>query len=804
MNSLRQSLRALRKSPGFALSALMILTLGIGANTAIFSVVNAVLLKPLPFPQSGAIVSLYHVPPPNAFPGLKRFAVSAANYLDWRKQNHVFQSISLFSGRALQVGGGSRPQALIATIADADFFKVLRTSPAMGRAFTEDECQPGRDAVIVLSDRFAKTHFGSAVSAVGRQMVLNDRNYRVIGVMPASFYVKSWFPASTDGIIPVPWTAKERATRGNHNYLAVARLRDGVSLEQAQSEMNVISNRLAREYPEEDKGWGAVVLSLRDDLVGDARPALLALLGAVGFVLLIACANTANLVLARTIARKKELAIRTALGANRRQVLRPVLIETTLLAVAGGALGILVARAGQSLVVRALAEQLPRATEVQLDGRVLGFTLIASILTGLAAGLIAGARLLRGDVNESLKQGMGKSDSYAAGRGTRTALVAVEVSLSVVLLVGAALMVRTLWALHGTDPGFRPEHVLTMTVPIPKGAGEGKRTRFYDEFLPRVAALPGVQSVAAIDDLPMQGGSEQPIAVEGRPAEVFALQRNVSVREATPNYFRTMGIPLEAGRDFTLEDTSGGKAVTVISRAMANLFWPGENPIGKRFRISFTPETVREVVGVVGNIKERGLDVLDPVAMLYLPIGQEEARPVSLVVRGGSNFKSLAPAIARVLAQIDPQLPIRDVQPMQELVETTLAQHRFSMWLFAALAGLAFLLAAVGIYSVLMYSVRSRVREVGVRMALGAGRRDVIRLVVLEGMKPTLAGLVIGALGSWALGGVLSSLIFGVSATDPLTFGAVAVLLGAVALLACIVPAWRATLVEPVEALRAE
>ena len=802
--SLNHAFRVLRKNPGFTLSALAVLTLGFGANTAIFSVVNAVLLRPLPFADSRSVVTVFHVPPAAAFPGMKTFSVSAANYLDWRKQNHVFESMAIFRSRGLQVGGGDRPETLVATVSDADFFRVLRARPAIGRLFTEDECQPGRDAVVVLSDGFAKRHFGSAGAAVGKEMQLSRRAYQVIGVMPPEFHVKSWFPAAADGWVPIAWTERLRQTRGNHNFLVVGRLRDGVSVEQAQSAMNVISDRLAQDYPEEDKGWGAVVRPLRDHLVGDVRPALLTLLGAVGFVLLIACANTANLVLARTIARRKEFAIRTALGASSRQVLGPVLTETMILALGGGALGLLVARIGQSLVTNALADQLPRATEVAMDARVLAFTLAASALTGITAGLLAGSRLLHGNVNESLKQGMGKSDSYSAGRRTRSALVVSEVALSLILLVGAGLMIRTLWALQGTDPGFRTQNVLTMLVPTPRASETATRSRFYDELLPEVAALPGVVSVAAIDDLPMQGGSEQPIAVEGRPAEVFALQRNVSVRRVTPNYFRTMGIPVRAGRDLQLADTSGPDTAAVISQAMANLFWPGENALGRKFRISFTPEIVRTVVGVVGDIRERGLDELAPVAMLYVPIRQEETNAMTLVVRGSGDVMRLNPAIAGVVAKIDPALPIREVRTLDELVATTLAQHRFSMWLFAALAGLACVLAIVGIYSVLAYSVRGRAQEIGVRMALGASARDVVRLVIAEGMRPTLAGLGIGAAGALALEGVLSRLVYGVSAADPLTFAAVIGLLSFVALAACAIPAWRAARVQPVTALRHE
>ena len=682
------AVRGLSKHPGFTLSAISILTLGIGANTAIFSVVDAVLLKPLPFADSDAIVTVDHVPPPAAFPGLKRFSVSAANYLDWRKQNDVFESMSVYGGRGMQLGGGSRPQSLIVTLSDSDFFTVLRAKPALGRVFTAAECQPGHDGVIVLSHGFAQSHFGSPQNALGQQLELNGRNHKVIGIMPAWFRVNSWFPASDSGLGPIAWTDQERAVRGNHNWLVVARLRDGVSVAKAQSAMDVLSDRLARDYPEENKGWGAIVTTLRDDLVGDVRPALLTLLGAVGFVLLIACANTANLVLARTIARRKELAIRAALGASKRDLLRPVLIETTLLAVAGGALGLLVAGSGQALVTGALADQLPRATEVQLDARVLAFTLVASVLTGLAAGLIAGARLMRGDLNDSLKQGVGKTDSYSGGRDTRRALIVVEMALSVILLIGAGLMIRSLWALRATDPGFKPANILTISMPIPRSSGKAQRSRLYDEFLPRVAALPGVQSVAAIDSLPIEGGgSEQPIAVEGRPVEVFALQRNVSVRRATPNYFRTLGIPLQSGRDFTLADTSNEKSVAVISQSMAELFWPGEDPLGKRFRISFTPETVREVVGVVGDIKERGLKVLEPVAMLYIPIRQDEENLIAVVVRGDQGVTSLGPAITNVLARMDPELAIRRIRTMDEVIATSLSQHRFSMWLFATLAG---------------------------------------------------------------------------------------------------------------------
>jgi putative ABC transport system permease protein len=797
------AIRALRKSPAFTLAALAILTLGIGANTAIFGIINAVLLKPLPFPDSDSIVTVFHV---KSFPGVTTFAVSAANYLDWRKQNSIFESMAVIGRSLARVTGGDRPESVRSTRTVPEFFSTLRVQPAAGRAFSAEECQPGRDDVVVVSDGFATGHFGSSKNAVGRAIELNGRSRRVIGVMPTQFQVKSWFPASSDVWMPLPWTPSDEAVRGDHNYLVIARLREGVTVSEAQSQMNVISDRLARSYPEADTGWGAVVTRLRDNLVGNVRPALLTLLGAVGFVLLIACANTANLVLARTLGRRKELAIRAALGASASQVLRPVLVETMLLSLTGGALGLLFAQSGQSLVVKALASQLPRATNIQLDARVLGFTLLASVLTGLAAGMIAAGRLLRVDLNESLKLGLGKTDAFSGGARTRSALVVAEVALSLMLLVGAGLMIRTLWALQGTSPGFDSSHVITMATPIPQSSDASNRNRLYDEYLPQIRRLPGVVSAGAIDVIPMDGGgSQQPTVIEGRPAEVFALQPNVAYREATPGYFQTMRIPLLAGRDFEEADTANNaKPVVVISQAMAKQFWRDGSPIGKRLRSSFTPKVSREVVGVVGDVKERGLDVLEPVSILYEPLSQGARGITSLAVRSSGDAEALVPAITGILQKIDPELALRSVRPMDALVAASLSQHQFSMYLFAALAGLAFLLAAVGIYSVLAFSIRSRVQEISIRMALGARVGDVVGMVVKEGMTPALLGIAIGVFGAWLLSGLLSRLIYGVSATDPYTFAAVALLLATVAFIACLIPAYRATRVEPVKALRNE
>lgn len=798
------TLRLLRKSPGYTLSALLILTLGIGANTAIFGLVDALLLHPLPVANADSVVSVYHVPPQQSFPGFSTFAASAANFYDWRKQSGSFASITLYRGRIYQLGGGSRPQSLTALLTEAEFFRVTGIRPAFGRAFTAEECQPGRDDVAILSHSFARSRFGSPQKALGATLDLNGRQHRIIGVMPSSFYSRIWFPANRDAIVPLALSPDEAASRGNHNLAALARLRDNISLDEANQELNVISDRLARAYPEENKGWGAIAISLSDNLIGDVRPALLTLLGAVGFVLLIACANTANLVLVRTLSRRKEFAIRAALGAGVLRLLLPVLLETTLLALAGGALGLLFARYAQTLVINALSEQIPGVIDTQLNLRVLAFTMAASLLTGIAAGLIAAWGLIRSNVNDALKAGLSKTDADSSGTATRSALVVAEVALSLMLLVGAGLMIRSFWSLHQVDPGFLASGVTTMTVPVPASSNP-ERNRFYDEFLPQVRRLPGVLAAGAIDTLPLTGGgSQQPIVIDGRPREVFALQPNVGFRTASPGYLDTMKIPLLAGRDFTEADISGQRPVVLISQEMARQFWPNENPLGKRLRSSFSPDISREVIGIVGDVKERGLDVLRPYATLYVPLVQRQTGSITLVVRTQGDSARLAPAITQILRSLDPELPLRDVLPMDELLSTSLAPQRFSMFLFGAMAALAFLLAAVGIYSVLAYNVRSRVQEISIRMALGAQVQDVVTLIVREGMKPTLLGIVLGTLGAWSLSRVLSGLVYGISTTDPYAFAAATLLLLAVAAMACLLPAWRAARVDPTTALRGD
>ena len=797
---LKYAFRVLCKNPGFALGAILVLALGIGANTAIFSVVNAVLLRPLPYSDPGRIAMVYHVPPQKSFPGMKIFAVSPANYLDWQKQSNVFDAMSIFHFATMTLTGRDQPEAVQGLVVSSEFFQVVRVTPIQGRAFTSEEDTNGHGNVVVLSYPFWQSHFGADPKVIGKNLTFNGLPYSIIGVMPANFH----FFYQGEYFVPLGWTDKDRAVRNNHNYLVIARLKRGVDLQQAQAEMNTISAQLEQAYPEDDKGWGATVVPLREDLVGDVRPALLVLIGAVAFVLLIACANVANLVLAKTLGRRKEIAIRTALGASWQRVIQNTLAETLLLSAAGGALGLLVAHGGIALIVAFFGDKLPQTGPVGLDTKVLGFTLGLSILAGVLAGLAPAWRLARTNVNLALKQGTGRTDADSGGRATRNILVVCEVGMSLVLLIGAGLMIRTLWALHNVKPGVDPHNVLTFRVTLPreKYPKAEQQLNFYKQLVERVSSLPGVESAGTIDALPFTNdGSTQPVAIEGRPAVEFAMQLEVAVRTISPGYLRALRIPLLAGRDFSETDTLESPSAVVISESMAREFWPNENPIGKRLTLSFYPGKVREVIAVVGDVKFRGLDSRKSLATVYVPLSQITFWNQAMVVRTSKDPASAASAMAAAVHQQDPDQPLSDVRTMDDILADSLSQQRFSMLLLTSFAGLALVLAAVGIYSVLAYAVRQRQHEIGIRLALGAQLDDVLRMVIIEGMRPALIGVALGLAGAFALKRAISSLIFGVSESDPLTFLSVSVLLAMVALVASILPAYRATKVDPMRAL---
>src|SRR5215469_4144845 len=807
----RFAVRQLLKGPGFSAVAVLTLALGIGANTAIFSVVNGFLLRPLPFNDPDRIVRVWHTPPAKSFPGMTFFSVSAANYFDWKSENHVFERMAIYNYSGFTLTGVAQPQQVDASAVSADFFETLGVPPLIGRFFSPEEDQPGHTNVVILSYRFWQEHFGANADIVGHNVTMDGQNYLVAGVMPESFR----FPELAQMWTPMGWTDKERAVRGEHHSVVIARLKPGVDVTQAQAEMNTISSRLEQLFPADDKGWGARVVPLHEDLVQDIRPALLVLLGAVAFVLLIACANVANLALARAFSRQKEIAIRAALGASAWRVLRQILTESVMLAVIGGVLGLILAPFGQKLILSFLGNQTPGAITVHLDLRVLAFTVCISVITGICAGVLPAMRLAKSDVSQALKQGLGRTDMSSGRHSTRRILVVAEVALSLVLLVGAGLMIRSFEQLQNVAPGFDSHGVLTMTPAVAeaKFSQPAQQINFFDQILQRVRALPGVESAGVIDDIPLDnGGSHQPIQIEGQPVAAMADQPEVDVRMISPEYLKAMHIPLLRGRDFGEQDVTGRPASILISESMARRFWPGEDPIGKRLTLTFSPGQIREVVGVIGDVKLDGLDQTRPSTALYVPLGQLadpqdlafRSFPMTLVVRTATSPGSMVSAVTNSIHQVDGSMPIRDIFTMDDLVANSLSQSRFNMLLLGAFAGLALLLAAIGIYSVLSYSVRQRVPEIGIRLALGARITDVLRMVVVEGMKPTLLGVAIGISAALGLGRVVASLTFQVKPTDPTTFIAVAAVLALIALLACIVPAYRASKVDPVIALRNE
>ena len=806
----RFALRQLVKSPGFASIAILIMALGIGANTAIFSVVHAVLLEPLPFRNPGQLVEIWHVPPQSSFPGMTRFAVSAANFLDWQKQNTVFSEMALASGGGFEITGQGKPETIGAATVTYNFFSVLGVRPIYGREFLAQEDQPDHNKEIILTYKLWQSHFGSDSGVIGHTITLDGAPYQIVGVMGPKVtepdFAKAW--------IPLGLTAEQAAVRGEHHYFSIARLKPGVTIAQAQAEMNTISHRLEHAYPADDKGWGAVVVSMRDELVGDVRPALLMMLGAVAFVLLIACANVANLIFARAFSRRKEIAIRSALGASRSRILQPLLTESVILSLCGGTLGLILAHFGIDLLLKFFADKMPRMGEIGLSTPILLFTLALSVITGLLAGLLPALSMIRGDVNESLKQGVGRLDAESGSSFTRSALVSVEVALSIVLVIGAGLMLRSLWSLQAVDPGFDPHNVLTLSVEIGRNQFTApiQESQFFDAALLRIRKLPGVKSAGAVDNLPLTGGSNQPVAVEGRPVVPMSEQPEVSVRVVTPGYFNAMRIPLLAGRDIQQSDTADSAAVVVISKAMAKQFWPDENPLGHHLKLTFAPDKERTVVGIVGDVKQQGLDSTAGIATLYWPLAQVGNsamgpwRPfgMSMVVRTSIAPQALVTAATNAIAQTNSNISLDNVITLDDFIGSTLTQRSFNMQLLAIFGLLALILCTIGIYSVLAYSVKRQMREIGLRLAFGASLRDVASHVITQGMKPTLVGIGLGLIVAFALGRVAVSLIYGVNARDFATFASATLLIVFISFVASLLPALRATRVDPLRVLREE
>jgi putative ABC transport system permease protein len=797
---LRYAIRVLLRTPSFAAAVIAVLALGIGANTAIFSIVNAVLLRPLPFEQPERLVRLFHVPPQDTFPGMPTFSVSPANFYDWQRGAQLFEGMTIYRFRPFVLTGGSGAQEVIAAAVGAGFFDTLHAQPALGRTFLPEEDARGRHQVVIVSDGFWKRQFGGAPDVIGRSLRLDGESYTVVGVMPSKFSVEAWGATAQDLWVPLAYTDKERAVRENHNAQVIARLRSGVTTEQARSEMEQISKRLETEYPSENAGWGATVIPLQDVLVGDVRTSLVVLLAAVELVLLIACANVGNLLFTRALTRRKEIAIRSALGAGRGRVFQQLLVESMVLAVAGGGLGLFLARLTLESSGKLLAAQLPRAEEVSIDARVLLFALVASVITGVLAGIMPALRAGRADLNEALKEG-GRNEA-GLGVRTRRVLIVCEVALSLVLLMAAGVMVRSLLALRNVDAGFNPRNVLTLRVSPPESRYDtpAKYLAFFQTAVSRVRALPGVEAAGAIDDLPVLGGSQQPIVLEGRAELLPRDQPTVAVRKITPGYLRAMQIPVIRGRDVADGDTE----VMLVSQSAAKLLWGEGDPVGRRVTLPLESRTVfREVIGIVGDVKQG--DLAEPAAPSVYEFTQSVPFGLStLVLRTAVPPMSIAAQAAETLRAIDAEQPVEDIRTMEAVLDETLRSQRFSALLLGLFAAVALTLASVGIYSVLSYIVRGRSREIGIRTALGARARDVVRLVIVEGMAPTLIGIVVGIVVSLASGKLLQKIVYGVSAWDPLTLGGVAMGLTLVALVATLVPAYRASRVDPLIVLRGD
>jgi putative ABC transport system permease protein len=795
---LRHGLRVMYRAPAFALAVIAVLALGIGANTAIFSIVNTVLLRPLPFQRSNELVRLFHVPPQDAFPGIAQFPVSPANFYDWKRDARSFDGMAIYRGRAFTLLSGGHAETVTAAAVGADFFAIVGTPPAMGRVFSPDEDIAGREHVVVLSHAFWTSHFGAAHDAVGRTLTLNREPYTIVGVMPPEFAIKAWGGTAGDLWVPLAYTDAQRAVRENHNAAVVARLKPGVTLTAAQAEMNVISERLEREYPKANAGWGAVIIPLQELIVGDIRASLLVLLAAVGLVLLIACANVGNLLFARTLTRRKEFALRSALGASRGRVFQHVFIESLVLSLIGGAMGLALARFGLVAAGTMLRAQVPRIDEITLDWHVMVFVFAASVITAVLAGAVPALRAGGGQLTDALKEG-GRSDG-AIGVRTRRVLVVGEVALSLVLLMGAGVMVRTVSALRHVDAGVDARNVLTMQVLLPATRYDtaAKRTAFFDAALQKLGALPGVQTAAAIDDLPSEGGSVQPVVIEGKAELLPRDQPTTEVRTITPGYLRAMGIPLLRGRDVIASD----RDVMLVSQSAAKLLWGSADPIGRHAMLPLSQKQPHEVVGIVGDVIQLELTKgTNPTVYRYTP--EHEFTNLTLVARTSVPPLSLAKAAIEAIQSIDPEQPVENVRPMTDVLDASLRSQRFSAQLLAVFAAVALTLASIGIYSVLSFIVRGRHRELCIRTALGASSGDVLRSVIIEGMTPALVGIVIGVVAALGSARLLSTMVWGVSASDPVTLAIVAAGLALISLIASLLPAYRATRVDPGRVLRA-
>ncbi|MFY9608430.1 MAG: ABC transporter permease [Blastocatellia bacterium] len=796
---IRYAARTLFKRRLFALVAVLTLALGIGANTAIFSVVNAVLLSPLPFEKPDELSMIWGK---TAAANLYQQPVSVPDYRDLKEQNHVFEQITATRGQAFNLTGGDEPERITGVRASVNLFSLLRVRPILGRDFLESEGVAGAEPVVIVSHDLWQQRYGSDPNLIGRALNIDGKSYTVIGVLPPGIY----YPAPDTSVYVPLITQPNEVARGARFLRVIGRLKEGVSFSEARAEVDTIAGRLAEQYPDSNSTFAFDLVPLHEQVVGRVRPALMVLLGAVGCVLLIACANVANLLLARAASRRTEFAIRSALGASRVQLIRQMLTESVLLSLLGGALGLLLAIWGVPALIGISENSIPRAAEVGINLRVLGFTALVSLASGIVFGIVPALRSSSKPTTDALREGRRGTTGSVLHQRLLSGLVVSEVAIALVLLTAAGLMIRSFLSISKVSPGFNPKGVLTLGIGLSSRYPDiQKQASFYESLLAKVRAMPGVESAASTIRIPMLGfNASTSFTIQGRPVP-SGSEPTADYRAVTGDYFKTLGIPLLKGRDLTERDNKDAPEVIVINERLAEQFFDGEDPIGKRIQIFPDPTRWREVVGVVGDVRLIGLDA-DINPTVYVPMPQNPypaaLRNVFLVVRTEGEPKNLVASIRGELRSLDRDVPIAQVKTLEEIVSGSLSQRRLSMSLLVVFSVLAGMLAAGGIYGVMGYIVAGRTHEIGIRMAMGAQQAEVLRMILGDGAKLTAIGVGIGLGAALALTRVLSSLLYGVSAADPATFAAISLVLACVAMLASYIPARRAARIDPMEALR--
>ncbi|HXD33776.1 MAG TPA: ABC transporter permease [Pyrinomonadaceae bacterium] len=808
IREIRYAIRGLLKQPVFTAIAVITLALGIGANTAMFSVINAVLLRPLPYHEPHRLVTIWEESPQR---GMYEVPVSFANLRDWVDQNHTFDQISAYTFTNLNLTGAGEPARLSTVRSSANLFSLVGATPLLGRAFLPEEDKEGANRVVILGHGLWQSRFGSDTRIIGQSLTLNNQSYTVVGVMSPGFqfpvgfgYMGKVLNESIDLYVPIAATSQESA-RGSYSFFSLGRLKPGVTIDQARADMTAIESRLEQQYPDGNSGVGISLVPTQEQTVKEIRPALLVLLGAVAFLLLIACANIANLLLARAASRQKEMSIRAALGASRRRVLRMLLTESLILSLAGGCLGLLLAFWGTQALMALAPDNIPRMNEVGVDARVFGFTLAVSLITGIVFGLIPALHAAKPDLNAALKEGSKGSMGSPAGKRTRSLLVTVEVALSLVLLIGAGLMIKSFLRLQQMNLGFNPDHVLSVSLSLSRSrySEDRQQAAFFQEALERLKSLPGIRSAGATTGLPLTlqlSGSD--FRIEGQPEPEAGKEMIINTRSVSPGYFETLGISLIKGRDFDNRDKSDAPGAAIINHDLARIYFSNEDPIGKR--ITFDDgQSWMSIVGIIGDVKQLGLDS-SAKPEVYFPYLQVASPSMSIVVRTASDPLGLAAAVKSQIRMVDKDLPINEAKTMQQLLADSLSGRRFNMLLLTVFAMVALVLAIVGIYGVMSYTVTQRTHEIGLRVAIGAQPGDVFRMVIGQGMKLALIGVAFGLVGAFGLTRLMTTMLFGVEPTDPVTFAGIAVLLTSVALVACYLPGRRAMKVDPLVALRYE